>query len=461
LGTLLFKSLGILALAPLVVTLSTSVSLTRQPSAEALQQVRTQSLTSPNEIIKRAQSWVAAKVPYDERQLHDGYREDCSGLVSSAWGLTTPGYTTKTLPSVAYPITKDQLAPGDILNNRDGDGNQLDAHVLIFAGWANASHSQYNAYEENPYWNGAHYTTNIPYPFWPGYSQSYVPMRYKNLGGTVPSPAPTTQDWKTRQYSLTCDNIVRAPVSIAFHDGQATVAGTDIGSYDHWNLHIEQIANGVLPSLGAVTAVLFYCTPQPSNFFNQELHVYRTGDGSEIGRIPDLQSPGSGSTGILPGVFNAGSIAIKNSQVTVSAMFYGPGDSHASGPSILRHLAWIWNGQEFITTAATQGPTPPCTSAALSNALRAANVPLVLPQNWVVHDHACQSGYALAELGGSGYPVDAIFKQQGASWMFVYVLGEFNSFLTEQNGSIIRGCKGGPSQALLQSLIHQAGPSSP
>jgi hypothetical protein len=112
------------------------------------------------------------------------------------------------------------------------------------------------------------------------------------------------------------------------------------------------------------------------------------------------------------------------------------------------------------TPSTAQGLTAPCRSAALSGALRAANVPLLLPENWVVQDYACQNGYALAELGGIGYPVDAIFKQQGASWTFVYVLGEFNSCATEQNGSIIHGCKGGPSQALLQSLIHQANPSS-
>jgi len=108
-------------------------------------------------------------------------------------------------------------------------------------------------------------------------------------------------------------------------------------------------------------------------------------------------------------------------------------------------------------TAACSAPAPaPCTSAAMTSAIKAANVPLVLPENWVVQHYACQSGYALAELGGIGYPVDAVFKRQGTSWTFVYVLGEFNSCSTEQNGSIIHGCAGGPSEALLQSLIRQA-----
>jgi hypothetical protein len=78
-----------------------------------------------------------------------------------------------------------------------------------------------------------------------------------------------------------------------------------------------------------------------------------------------------------------------------------------------------------------------------------------------VQNHACQRGYALADLGGNGYPSAAIFRQQGASWMFVYVLAEFNYCQTEQHGKMIHSCKGGPSQALLKSLynqLHQAIP---
>jgi len=116
--------------------------------------------------------------------------------------------------------------------------------------------------------------------------------------------------------------------------------------------------------------------------------------------------------------------------------------------------------QRSPATSTAQGQTPPCTSAALSRALEAANEPLVLPGNWVVQKYACQSGYALAALGGIGYPVDAVFRQQGTSWVFVYVLGEFNTYLTEQNGSIVHSCQGGPSQALLQSLMNQISTSS-
>lgn len=117
--------------------------------------------------------------------------------------------------------------------------------------------------------------------------------------------------------------------------------------------------------------------------------------------------------------------------------------------------AVYWQGYH-INLQSISGAAPPCTSAVLSSALRAANVPLLVPENWVVTGYACQSGYALAELGGTGYPVDAIFRQQGSSWAFAYVLGESDSCSAEQNGIIVHGCEGGPSQALLQSLMQQA-----
>src|SRR5580692_2446548 len=125
--------------------------------------------------------------------------------------------------------------------------------------------------------------------------------------------------------------------------------------------------------------------------------------------------------------------------VTLGSSHPSSGVSGASSPSVARAAS----------------VTPPCTSAALSSALRTANAPLVLPQDWVVQSHACQRGYALADLGGNGYPSEAIFRQQGASWMFVYVLAEFNYCQTEQHGKTVHSCKSGPSQALLQSLYRQ------
>jgi hypothetical protein len=118
------------------------------------------------------------------------------------------------------------------------------------------------------------------------------------------------------------------------------------------------------------------------------------------------------------------------------------------------------SGQVYIARPAAVIASAPCTSAALESVLTAAdaqlNLQLLLPENWVVKDSACQGGYAVAGLGGTGYPSEALYKQQGPSWMFVCVLSEFNSCSTEQNGSIVHVSKSlEPSPGLLQSLINQ------
>jgi hypothetical protein len=148
-----------------------------------------------NEIIARAKIWVDVnpQVPYDECGWYKGYREDCSGFISMAWRLPQPGSTTYTLPRVSHQISKDELQPGDVLLNQWGGWTMPrspDAHVVIFNSWVDSSHTHYNAYEENPYWNGAHYTTNIHYPFWSGYDTSdYVPMKLNALSNsTTPTP---------------------------------------------------------------------------------------------------------------------------------------------------------------------------------------------------------------------------------------------------------------------------------
>ena len=71
--------------------------------------------TTRAEIINRAKEWVAAKVPYSMyRYWTDGYRQDCSGFVSMAWGL--PGNEwTGSLDQYGVRITKEELQPGDML----------------------------------------------------------------------------------------------------------------------------------------------------------------------------------------------------------------------------------------------------------------------------------------------------------------------------------------------------------
>jgi pimeloyl-ACP methyl ester carboxylesterase len=191
----------------------------------------------------------------------------------------------------------------------------------------------------------------------------------------IPTAALAPVDWNNQHYGLTCGDIVQAPVNVVFSDGKATPRGPDIGPYDRWDVSIDQVVHGVLSPLGGITAVLFSCSPWPSNFTVQELRIYHTADGSEIGRIPELPANG----GALPGVYTPGSVAIANGHVSADVMFYGPGDSHASGPSVPGHLSWSWNGQEFITDA-SPGTTCPDSTQLLS-AWNSA--PAAIRQSWV------------------------------------------------------------------------------
>ncbi len=147
-----------------------------------------------------------------------------------------------------------------------------------------------------------------------------------------PKPQPKVVDWKNRDYRLTCDDIVEKPVQASIRNGKAIVKSGDIGGYDRWEVEVQRTAQGRLPRLGDVTGVLFYCSPQPSNFFMQELRVYRTDNGSEIGRTSTFDVPE------LPPQYQPKSLAIENGRLAADVKFYGPGDSHANGPSILRHV---------------------------------------------------------------------------------------------------------------------------
>jgi len=122
--------------------------------------------------IARAKVWVDNHVPYDQQGHYDGYREDCSGYVSMAWQLSKPGLTTSTLPSVAHRISKEELQSGDVLLD-------VQEHVVIFAGWADSSQSQYHAMEETRPGEGT-VARVTPYPYW--YNKSaFVPYRFNQI----------------------------------------------------------------------------------------------------------------------------------------------------------------------------------------------------------------------------------------------------------------------------------------
>jgi hypothetical protein len=123
-------------------------------------------------MIDRAGVWVANHVPYNQGADYDGYREDCSGFVSMAWESAKPGHTTETLPEISKEITKADLLAGDVLLC-------VTEHVVLFGGWADASHTQYIAYEETRPGEGT-VKRVTPYPYWYN-TGCFIPHRYNDV----------------------------------------------------------------------------------------------------------------------------------------------------------------------------------------------------------------------------------------------------------------------------------------
>lgn len=112
-------------------------------------------------IVARGKVWVDKNVPYSQAKVADlngnivtntdiGYRTDCSGFVSMAWGLNPKGNepTTGDLGKKAAKETftdVNKLLPGDAINRHTGDDRN---HVVLFVRWLNASKTRFEAYDE-------------------------------------------------------------------------------------------------------------------------------------------------------------------------------------------------------------------------------------------------------------------------------------------------------------------------
>jgi hypothetical protein len=97
---------------------------------------------------------------------------DCSGLISRCWNLPR-SCSTRELPSLCLPLASwDDLLPGDILNVHN-------AHVILFAGWHDAAHSQIIAIEAGvpPHW----LVVRRVVPRSRLESQGFRPFRYRGM----------------------------------------------------------------------------------------------------------------------------------------------------------------------------------------------------------------------------------------------------------------------------------------
>ncbi|MGW1765160.1 peptidoglycan-binding protein [Streptomyces sp. NPDC002073] len=138
------------------------------------------------EIMRRARTWVDAKVPYDMgRYWRDGYRQDCSGFVSMAWRLGSSEWTGS-LDRFAERRPRGDLEAGDVLLFHNAGNPGAGSHVVLFAGWLDGKHTRYLAYEQTRPHTIARAT---PYAYWNN-SAGYVPYRRKGLSRAPGSGTP-------------------------------------------------------------------------------------------------------------------------------------------------------------------------------------------------------------------------------------------------------------------------------
>ena len=135
------------------------------------------------QIIARAQLWVQQQVPYSQTVWHtnaDGtYRQDCSGYVSMAWDLDQyTDFWTGNLNLVSHTVPAAEMLPGDILLSN--------VHTILFAGWANAQHTEFDYYEEAHPGTVARYVVDAPLAAF--LDNGFAPFRYDGVVGSGAVP---------------------------------------------------------------------------------------------------------------------------------------------------------------------------------------------------------------------------------------------------------------------------------
>ena len=182
------------------------------PTAPAEPVASSSSEITTTDVLSRAEQWVNAKLLYCQSANHahdydsacsstctrednaqwDPYRSDCSGFVSWAWGLPSPGRVTGQFApadtTVSHAIQGTDLQPGDALNYPAD-------HIILFVKWI-TQNKEAQFYEEpgcsssTPY---AHsFTSNVTingtsvYVTYEG--MTFTAIRYNNI--QPPNAAP-------------------------------------------------------------------------------------------------------------------------------------------------------------------------------------------------------------------------------------------------------------------------------
>ncbi|WP_051451477.1 hypothetical protein [Actinospica robiniae] len=163
---------------------------TSVPPGDAGYQLPTGTITRA-QIITRAELWVTQQVPYSQTSwwtnANGTYRQDCSGYVSMAWDLDQyTDFWTGNLNLVSRTIPAATMLPGDILLS--------DKHTILFAGWADTQHTEFDYFEEAHPGTDARYVVDAPLSAF--LDNGFAPFRYDGVVNSSALPTlPTGQSY--------------------------------------------------------------------------------------------------------------------------------------------------------------------------------------------------------------------------------------------------------------------------
>ncbi len=179
-----------------------------------------------------------------------------------------------------------------------------------------------------------------------------------------PLGAPPIPDWRNASYTMTCGGAAAHPFTVTLKDGKAVAPASGNGPYSRFDVHLEAVTQpGNLTGPGSgETAVLLYCSPQPSNFYNEEVQIFRS-NGTLLAELPQATTFKPANSP-LPPLYDSSQFSIRAGQLVTGMNFYAPTDSHAGGPSIHEVVTWHWDGQQFLHSRISLPQEPACPKAA-------------------------------------------------------------------------------------------------
>lgn len=154
---------------------------------------------------------------------------------------------------------------------------------------------------------------------------------------------------------MNCAGAADSSFTVDVRDGTGTAIGPTGGAYSSYDVRVEATATGDLTGDGdPETAVLLYCSPQPSNYYLQEVQVF----GSNSQLLGGLTPVGELAPGLEP-QYDPSGFSVQGGRLVTRMNFYGPSDNHVPGPTIPRTLSWRWEEQRFVSSPPTISVTVP------------------------------------------------------------------------------------------------------